>query len=63
MIADRLGQYAVASKTDKSRLERARMLFKLAETLDIDYLQRGIVEEGGDPATLGPPAGEVSARK
>jgi hypothetical protein len=52
MIADRMGQYAVASPTDDSRLRQARMLFKLAKTLDTAYLRRRILDEGGDPSLL-----------
>jgi hypothetical protein len=52
MIADRLAQYAVASPTDDSRLLQARMLVKLADPIDRDYLLRRIHEEGGDPALL-----------
>ena len=48
MIADRLGQHAIAAKTDTSRLEQARVLFKLAKNLDLAYLKRRIEEEGGD---------------
>lgn len=53
LIADRLGQHAVASKTDDSRLRQAQELFKLAEALDRDYLLRRIRDEGGDPVLLG----------
>ena len=52
MIADRLGQYAVASPTDLSRLQQARALFSVAEVLDDSYLLKRIVMEGGDPALL-----------
>jgi hypothetical protein len=45
MIADRLGQAAVASPTDKSRLLQARALFRLAPSLDRDYLRRRVVQE------------------
>ena len=48
MIADRLGQHAIAAKTDTSRLEQALVLFKLARNLDLAYLRRRIKEEGGD---------------
>lgn len=48
MIADRLGQHAVTTKSDPSRLEQARAIFKLAENLDMNYLKRRIAEEGGD---------------
>jgi hypothetical protein len=53
MIADRLAQHAVSSPTDDSRLQQARYLFRLAEGLDISYLYRRMIEEGGDPALLG----------
>jgi hypothetical protein len=53
MIADRLGQHAVAPASDDSRLRQAKMLFRLAAKPDIDYLRRRITEEGGDPALLG----------
>ena len=52
MIADRLGQAAVASPTDRSRLLQARALFRLAPNLDMDYLTRRVVQEGGDLAAL-----------
>lgn len=52
MIADRLGQAAVASPTDASRLLQARALFRLAPQIDMDYLRRRVVQEGGDPAAL-----------
>jgi hypothetical protein len=53
MIADRLAQHAVSIPTDDSRLQQARYLFRLAEGLDISYLYRRMIEEGGDPALLG----------
>lgn len=53
LIADRLGQHAVASKTDDSRLRQARELFTLAETLDTHDLSRRTCDEGGDPTLLG----------
>jgi hypothetical protein len=53
MIADRLGQHAVSSPTDDSRLRQARALFVLAKSIDVAYLQKRIDEEGGDPALLG----------
>ena len=52
MIADRLGQHAVASPTDSSRLQQAQALFLMAETLDKDYLLKRITAEGGNPALL-----------
>ena len=52
-IADRLGQHAVASPADTSRLDQARALFGLANTLDKAYLLRRIRDDGGDPALLG----------
>ncbi len=52
MIADRLGQHAIASKTDDSRLQQAIWLFRLAEQMDRDYLLKRVIEEGGDPDLL-----------
>ena len=52
MIADRLGQYAVANPLDDAFLRQARLIFKLADTLDMDYLRKRVVEEGGDIALL-----------
>jgi hypothetical protein len=48
MIADRLGQHAAAAKSDRSRLEQAQTLFRLARDLDLDYLRLRVHEEGGD---------------
>lgn len=53
MIADRLGQHAVAPQSDQSRLKQAQILFKLARGLDLEYLQRRVQEEGGDIRLLG----------
>lgn len=53
MIADRLAQHAVASPSDDSRLRQARALFALGQQLDMAYLARRVIEEGGDPALLG----------
>jgi hypothetical protein len=53
MIADRLGQHAVAPASDDSRLRQAKMLFRLAAKPDINYLRRRIIQEGGDPVLLG----------
>lgn len=53
LIADRLGQHAVASPTDDSRLLQAKALFNLAETVDIPYLRQRISDEQGDPALIG----------
>lgn len=52
LIADRLGQYAVAAPTDESRKEQAKMLFQVAEAIDMDYLKRRILEEGGEISLL-----------
>ena len=54
LIADRLGQHAVASPTDDSRLRQARSLFLLGQDIDLAYLRRQVTEEGGDPALLDP---------
>lgn len=53
MIADRLGQHAVASASDTSRLEQAKALFALAQDVEPSYLTQRIREEGGDPALIG----------
>ncbi len=53
IIADRLAQHAVASPADDSRLRQGVLLFRLADTPDLAYLKRRILEEGGDPAWLG----------
>jgi hypothetical protein len=52
MIADRLGQYPAGSASDTSRLEQARVLFQLADGLDITYLSKRIRDEGGDLTLL-----------
>jgi hypothetical protein len=48
MIADRLGQYAASSQRDHSRLAQAKLLFRLADDLDLVYLKARIADEGGD---------------
>jgi hypothetical protein len=48
MIADRLGQYAASSRRDHSRLAQARLLFRLAEDLDLSYLRARVADESGD---------------
>ena len=53
LIADRLGQHAIASPADRSRLDQAQALFKMADGIDRRYLVKRIVEEGGDPALIG----------
>jgi hypothetical protein len=53
LIADRLGQHAVASRSDTSRLLQAKALFAMAESIDRHYLCRRILEEGGDPLLIG----------
>lgn len=52
LIADRLGQYAIASPTDNSRLKQAQSLFLLGHDIDLAYLRRRVTEEGGDPTLL-----------
>jgi len=52
MIADRLGQYE-ANRRDTSRLEQAQLLFKMAKTIDKDYLAKRVADEGSDAALLG----------
>lgn len=48
MIADRLGQYAASSGRDPSRLAQARLLYRLADDLDLGYLRVRIADEGGN---------------
>lgn len=52
LIADRLGQYAVAAPSDESRKEQAKMLFQVTENIDMDYLKKRVLEEGGDMSLL-----------
>ena len=47
MIADRLGQHAVDRSPDSPLLQQARLLFRLAVALDLEYLERRVAEEGG----------------
>lgn len=47
MIADRLGQHAVDRSPDSPLLQQARLLFKVAVALDLEYLKRRVAEEGG----------------
>jgi hypothetical protein len=51
LIADRLAQYE-ANRRDPSRLNQGELLFQVAETIDMDYLKRRILEEGGDLSLL-----------
>jgi hypothetical protein len=48
MIADRLGQYAASNQRDHSRLAQAQLLFRLADDLDLSYLQSRVADEGGN---------------
>ncbi|MBY0335316.1 MAG: hypothetical protein K2X11_01800 [Acetobacteraceae bacterium] len=52
LIADRLGQHAVASPTDDSMLEQAKLLVSIAESLDLAYLETRVRQEGGDFSLL-----------
>lgn len=52
MIADRLGQFASSNNRDQDRLAQARLMFKLADDLDLAYLERRISEETGDFSLL-----------
>ena len=47
MIADRLGQHAVDRSPDSPLLQQARLLFRVAVALDLEYLRRRVAEEGG----------------
>lgn len=53
LIADRLGQHAIASPTDTTWLDQAQALFSLADGIDIAHLVKRITEDGGNPALLG----------
>ena len=48
MIADRLGQHAVDRSQDSPLLQQARLLFRVAVALDLEYLKRRVAEEGGN---------------
>lgn len=48
MVADRLGQHAMASATDTSRLDQAMIMLAAASEIDRTYLLRRVAEEGGD---------------
>lgn len=52
IIADRLGQHAVASQSDDSRMQQAQMLLAMAKSVDMEYLKRRVNEEGGDLGLL-----------
>lgn len=52
LIADRLGQYE-ANRNDRTRLEQAQFLFRMAKSIDLDYLKKRVMEEGSDVALLG----------
>lgn len=52
LIADRLGQHAVASPSDDSRLRQARLLLTMAQSIDMHYLECRVAEEGGDFSLL-----------
>lgn len=48
LIADRLGQHAIAPVSDDSRLRQAQMLLSMAKSIDMHYLERRVNDEGGD---------------
>lgn len=48
LIADRLGQHAIAPVSDDSRLRQAQMLLTMAKSIDMHYLERRVSDEGGD---------------
>lgn len=48
IIADRLGQHCSGAVGDDAMLEQARLLFRLADDIDMDYLSRRVVEDGGN---------------
>ncbi len=51
LIADRLAQYEV-NRHDPSRLHQAELLFQVADRLDMAYLRRRVLDEGGDISFL-----------
>lgn len=57
MIADRLGQACSGPTLDREMVEQAKLLHRLADSIDLDYLLRRIGEEQGDPKLLGLAAG------
>ena len=48
LIADRLGQHAIAPSTDDSRLRQAQMLLTMAKSIDLHYLEKRVHDEGGE---------------
>jgi hypothetical protein len=52
LVADRLGQHAIAPPSDDSRLRQARVIFTMAKEVDMHYLRRRVLDEGGDPDLL-----------
>lgn len=52
LIADRLGQHAVAGPGDDSRLWQARWMLTMARNIDREYMRRRVREEGGNLALL-----------
>jgi len=51
VIADRLGQDAAASGSDRRQLVLARMVYQLAQDLDAAYLLRRVADETGVSVT------------
>lgn len=52
LIADRLGQHAVASPTDGSRLDQARVMLRMADRVDRASLLDWIRQESGEASLL-----------
>ncbi len=49
LIADRLGQFAAhGGKAHVELVEQARMIFKLAQEIDMDYLKLRVAQDGGE---------------
>lgn len=52
LIADRLGQHAIANASGDSRLRQAQMLLMMAQSIDMHYLEQRVKENGGDLTLL-----------
>lgn len=57
MIADRLGQFAAAPH-DRGPLRQAKLLYRLSDALDLDYLTKRVRDEQGDMQGLMDPGWE-----
>lgn len=52
LIADRLAQFEASDRKDGEMLKQAQAMFNLAQSLDHTYLERRVLEEGGEVALL-----------